>query len=70
MAALDASNVFALTALNVYDTKDAGATWRERRLPQQAYDFQIEARVVNGNRQFFGWAVGTNGVVMRYLPAQ
>lgn len=69
----DASNGWALGLnQNVYDTRDGGATWAQTRLPAQIFDLQVEARVnaTTGKREFFGWGVGPNGTVLRYIPAQ
>lgn len=57
---------------NVYDTRDTGATWAQTRLPAQIFDLQVEARLntTTNKREFFGWGVGPNGTVLRYIPAQ
>lgn len=80
---VDANNGWALGTTRVIDTNNATVTadtgrdtdaeadidWKETPLPAAAFNFQIADRFVGANREFFGWAVGSNGVVLRYLPS-
>jgi photosystem II stability/assembly factor-like uncharacterized protein len=72
MSFTDAVNGWVLTGINVYDTRNSGASWKETRLPAQLFDIQVESRVnaTSGQREFFGWGVGPSGTVVRYNPAQ
>lgn len=80
---VDSNNGWALNATRAIDTRNATVTadtgrdldneadidWKETPLPAGVNSFQIADRFVGANREFFGWAVGTNGVVLRYLPS-
>ncbi|MEB3329786.1 MAG: YCF48-related protein [Candidatus Sericytochromatia bacterium] len=64
---VDTNNVF-LAAIGVYDTKDAGATWR--RFPTQAptslLDLQVNYEVTGGDVRFRGFGVASGGGLWVY----
>lgn len=70
LAFVDGATGWALANNNqVYDTLNAGASWKRTDLPGFLRDIQIESRIgAGGAREFFGWGVGSGGLVVRYVP--
>jgi photosystem II stability/assembly factor-like uncharacterized protein len=66
---LDSNNGFLFCGNKVVDTQNGGVSWKETYLPVGANAFEIVDKVIGGNRQFIGWALGFNAEVMLYQPS-
>jgi photosystem II stability/assembly factor-like uncharacterized protein len=68
MSVLNSNNAFLAGAIRVFDTKDAGVSWREF-MPLAFSDLQIRNVVRDGKGDFQGFAVGASGAFYSYTSS-